>query len=354
MDTVINEAPVVADALGHLPARAVLLHAGQHKTGSTAVQNAMAEAGQRLHEAGWLYPAAGRVNDADTGHRHRDMTMELLGQRGLQAWARLRQEIDRRDERILISHEGLFCPAITPERVAAELPGREVHVLVYLRHPVEYIESSFREWVRRWKLGVGLREWYQARRRWMQVDEMHARWTQAFGEGHVHLRAYRPERLLGGSVVSDFCAQIGLPPVPEGEGTPNQSLNTRQCLIHWVGNRNKADLAQCEALCDLVATPTLAGELLTQLDAMSRAAGFNAEQTAALARVLQGVQGSGRLMDDALAAQIEADCLPAYQAALAQAGQPVEAWPGAWRRQAFDDGLADEGLRRAVRVLLAR
>lgn len=334
--------------LAQLPPGAVLVHAGQHKTGSTAVQNALATAGPLLRDAGWLYPQAGRVVDADTGHRHRDLTMELLGQKGLNAWARLRDELSRHPgQRALVSHEGLFCPAIAPERLAAELPGLDVHVLVYLRHPVEYVESSFREWVRRWNLGASMADWYGARRRWMQVDQLHARWAAVFGADHVHLRAYRPDRLAGGSVVTDFCQLLGLPALPEGDNRANQSLNSRQCLVHWVGNRNQVPESQCQALCDLVADPDTAAQVLAGLDDMARSAGFNAEQTAALARVLQGVQRSGRLMDDALGQRIEAECLGAYLRVLG-----LDTWPGAWRRQAFDDGLVDEGLRRAVRVLL--
>ena len=355
MDALLDELPAAATrahALDRLPQGTVLLHAGQHKTGSTALQNALAACPQVLHAAGWCYPEPGRIRDADTGHRHRHLVMEMLGPGEPQHWPRLRAAIASRKDRVLLSHEGFFCPAIDPQRVARQLPGHELHVLVYLRHPVDYIDSSYREWARRWRFGGTVVEWYLQRRSWLDVETLLARWEAAFGAGRVHLRAYARERLHGGSVVSDLSHCLGLPPLPGGDAPANASLNTRQCLVHAVANRVGADAGQRDALSELLADAQAADELGRSLDAPGAGCDLSDAHRAALARVLQGVAASARLVDDELAAHIEQHHLPAYQRVLAAQGQSMPGWQGAWRRQALDASYADAALRQDLRALL--
>lgn len=342
-----------ARALHALPPRAVLLHAGQHKTGSTAIQNAVAAAPDVLRRAGWLYPPAGRVHDDITGHRHRQLMLEMRDRLPPTGWAKLRDSLGNDPARVLLSHEGFFSPQIDPAHVARQLPGRELHVLVYLRHPVDYIESSYREWVRRWGFAGTLREWYARRAAWLDVPALQARWEQALGPGTVHLRPYDTAHLHGGDVVTDLAHALGWPALPASPGPANRSLGSRQCLAHWMANRVKSPPGQAEALVDLLdaceADPVAADLLVGQAES----AGLDAAQAQALAGVLAGVPHRARLVDDALAAQIERTHLAGIQRALAAQGHDLGAWAGGWQHLPHDPGADDPTLLAQMRTLLA-
>lgn len=341
--------------LASLPAGAVLIHGGQYKSGTSAVQNALAAGQVQLAAQGWCYPQAGRIADTTLGHRHLRLMQEVRHGSVHGYWARLRHEIDGSDQRVLLSHEGFFSPELDPALIARELPGRDVHVLVYLRHPVDHVESGWREWVRRWRFTGTPRDWYQQRQDWLAIDTVRQRWEAVFGTGHVHLRAFARECFPQGNVVADLAQLLGLP-----DGLPrlpmaNGSLNTRQALVMWVANRLRSNPAQCEALLDLVADADAAAAALSQLDAMAEAAGFEATHKAALARVLQGIDDRARMVADKLAHDIEDRFLALHVSELAAQGQRMDqgtGWRGQWRDQPFDAGMNDAALLRAVATLL--
>ena len=359
VDTLERPSPSVPDGarptLAALPPRAVLIHGGQYKSGTSAVQNALAAGAAQLAAQGWRYPQAGRIHDPTLGHRHLRLMQEVRHGSVQGQWARLRHEIDRSDDRVVLSHEGFFSPELDPALIAHELPGREVHVLVYLRHPVDHVESGWREWARRWRFTGTPRDWFNQRRDWLDITRVRQRWEAVFGAGHVHLRAFARECFPQGNVVVDLAQLLGLP-----DGLPrlpmaNGSLNTRQALVMWVANRLRSDPAQCEALLDLVADAGAAQAALAQLDAMAQAAGFEAAHKAALARVLQGIDERARMVADALAHDIESQFLALHVHELAAQGQVMDAgggWRGQWRDQPFDAGMNDGALLRAVATLL--
>lgn len=357
--TALERPPAATGAactLAQLPPRAVLIHGGQYKSGSSALQNALAAGAAELAAAGWRYPRAGRIADETLGHRHLRLMQEVRHRSVHGHWERLRQEIGGTDDRIVLSHEGFFSPELDPALIARELPDREVHVLVYLRHPVDHVESGWREWVRRWQFAGSPRDWFAQRRDWLQIDRVRQRWEACFGAGHVHLAAFARDQLPQGDVVADLARRLGLPALPPLPAA-NGSLNTRQTVVAWVANRLRADAGQRDALLDLVADARSAHELLLQLDTMARDAALGDDHKAALARVLEGVDDRARLVSDALAQEIEAEFLPLHLRELAAQGQVMDSrgpWQGQWRTQPFDAGLSDAALLRAIAALLGR
>lgn len=356
--TAVTERPAAAamSPLAALPPRAVLIHAGQYKSGSSSLQNALAAGTAELAADGWLYPRASRVADDVLGHRHLPLMQEARYGRAVGSWARLRQEIDATDRRVLLSHEGFFSPELDPAVIARELPGRQVHVLVYLRHPVDHVESGWREWVRRWRFTGSPRDWATQRADWLRIGALRQRWEAVLGAGHVHLRPFARGCLPQGDVVSDFAMALGLrAALPQTQS--NGSLNTRQTVVMWLAHRLRADPAQAEALLDLVADADAAAAALAQLDTLAAAAGFEPAHQAALATVLTGIDAKARLVSDALAEEIEQHCLDSHVRELAAQGHDVDGpvfRRGQWRGQRFDDGLSDAGLLRAIATLLGR
>ena len=183
-----------------LPAQAVLIHGGQHKTGSTAIQNTLFAQRGWLESRSWCYPAAGLMNQANTGHRHRELMAEIRSgaAAGQPHWATLRQELASWSGRTLISHENFFSPQIDPICLREQLPKADLYLLVYLRHPVDYLESCYREWVRRLKYQGSLRAFYEWRQNWLDIEPLLNRWEATVGRGHVRLRIYDRQQLVGG------------------------------------------------------------------------------------------------------------------------------------------------------------
>jgi hypothetical protein len=135
-----------------LPARALLLHIGPHKTATTAIQNSLRQSSDAMKRHGVTYASPGRVASrlaalAATG---------LAGLRGdrvaaQEHWLALRQDVSDapEDHRVVVSSE-FFCGA-SPEaarRIVSDLGGERVHVVVTLRHLGKILPSSWQQYVR--------------------------------------------------------------------------------------------------------------------------------------------------------------------------------------------------------------
>lgn len=135
-----------------LPEDAVLLHIGVHKTGTTALQAALADARDDLAAAGVRYP--GKLQ------AHHRAALAVLGRpwgwnnRGGAVldrahFDRLSARVAEHRGRVVISSE-FFCEA--PEEVAREvvagLGGRRVHVVVTLRNLGKLLPSSWQQYLK--------------------------------------------------------------------------------------------------------------------------------------------------------------------------------------------------------------
>jgi hypothetical protein len=147
-----------------LPEDAVLLHIGVHKTGTTALQAALADAREELAAAGVRYP--GKLQA-----QHR-AALAVLGRpwgwnnRGGAVldrahFDRLSARVAEHPGRVIISSE-FFCEA--PEDIAREviagLGGRRVHVVVTVRNLGKLLPSSWQQYLK-----YGLTTDYEA---WLQ------------------------------------------------------------------------------------------------------------------------------------------------------------------------------------------
>lgn len=135
-----------------LPEDAVLVHIGVHKTGTTAIQAALADARGELAESGVRYP--GKLQA-----QHR-AALAVLGRpwgwnnRGGAVldrahFDRLSARVSEHRGRVVISSE-FFCEA--PEDIAREvvagLGGRRVHVVVTVRNLGKLLPSSWQQYLK--------------------------------------------------------------------------------------------------------------------------------------------------------------------------------------------------------------
>ncbi|WP_118138565.1 hypothetical protein [Oceanicella sp. SM1341] len=135
--------------------RLCILHAGQHKTGSTTLQNYLTQNAARLQREGVLYPQAGR-SAART--QHVDLVRLIAGQplfsTGEGLVEAFDEEIARTDHEVLLLSSEFLCSPLyfrptnrlLQEFLAAR--GYRLHGVMYLRDQPEYLNSAYAERVK--------------------------------------------------------------------------------------------------------------------------------------------------------------------------------------------------------------
>jgi hypothetical protein len=144
-----------------LPERGILLHIGPHKTGTTALQNALAANRALLRENGVLYP------DGPAGH-YRPALAALGSPLGWEQqppardqWLDLVAQLRVHDHRAVFSNEELcVADARTAETILSELGIDRVHVVITLRPLESLLPSSWQQYVKGGS-SVGYAEWLE-------------------------------------------------------------------------------------------------------------------------------------------------------------------------------------------------
>ncbi len=211
--------------MSEAPARRIYLHVGQHKTGTTWIQNVLDHNRARLAEHGVCYPDLGachgwplvflfaREDDIDRlgpmiGQRRRHSNPK----RKAQNLAILNAALDDpKWRKIVISGEQL-CDMLRWNEVRAmgealQREGTEIKVIFYAREPLGYAASMTQQ---RLKAGLTLKELRDEPptpdyRRRLQ------KYFRFFGRENVEIRVYDRKRLKDGDVLADFMDAIDEP-----------------------------------------------------------------------------------------------------------------------------------------------
>jgi hypothetical protein len=179
----------------------VILHVGPHKTGTTALQEALAARAGTLAEHGVLYPATGRQSDSHAGLGEALLTGRLSTLADLVAEAA--------DWRVVLISTEHLSAAGTEGLVAlrAAFPGAEFRVSYTLRRLVTLWPSHWAELVKH-----GQRLSFQGYLDRVQAGDdraFHApilpfrhldRLTQVFGEAALHVGLYEARQSAGQDV----------------------------------------------------------------------------------------------------------------------------------------------------------
>lgn len=186
----------------------ILLHIGARKTGSTALQSALASIRPELLELGILYP--GRAISHNPACKH------FWRQTSDKPWLELVDEVRLRSDRAVISSENL--EKATPEsveRIVLDLRPGAVQVVFSLRPLTQLLPSQWQNTVR-----LGGREPYGSwldhslrvaemnrRKVWLRHDETVSRWSDVVGRENVLVVALGPQSL---TVTDSFERIMGL------------------------------------------------------------------------------------------------------------------------------------------------
>ncbi len=203
-----------------------LLHIGRQKSGTSALQRALASGRAHLARHETLYPGAGGTEIAH--HRlarffraTRDGEVDDAEQR-LAELRRLTTEIaGARARRVLISSEGL--QNTDPRDVAAVFPPDRTRIVVYLREQLDFAVSAYCQAIQAQARSTKLHRFVRHTR--ADYAAFLGHWSDAFGQDRLIVRVYDRASLRDGDVVADFFHEaLGIAPPTYRAAGSNPSI----------------------------------------------------------------------------------------------------------------------------------
>lgn len=216
-----------------------ILHVGQSKTGTTAIQHFLAANRGALRRRGILYPDIRNRGRSLGAPDHNLVAWSLVGKNspiGVPFEAFLQDVYAdlRRDpalHTVILSAEAFLGEPHIWEfdsedawrhanqeklhKLHHALRGHQVTILVYLRRQDYWVNSAFNHIIK--VEGLVGRQLYSDIRQFIEcmgprldyAQEL-ASWGECFGHGEIIVRPYEKMQLQGGDAVTDFLAQLGL------------------------------------------------------------------------------------------------------------------------------------------------
>lgn len=200
----------------HCPQR-IILHVGTPKTGTTAIQSAMATGREQLSGLGVCYPKAGEPGRGL--HGHHNLAYEIApGPNRLKfrqeygTWANLVEEVRKSGaSTVLISSEAFrfHLARLLAARIAEFWPAERIEVVLYLRPQWEYIESGYNQLARFGGIeGESIAQfWMRQSKRLGDYRHLISVWEQNFPNSLVTFLPYTRQRMEGG-IVQDFESNV--------------------------------------------------------------------------------------------------------------------------------------------------
>lgn len=168
----------------------ILLHIGPHKTGTTALQELLAQRQEALLKAGWSFETFPDIPDGAHGIADALSTGKPSAIRAaLSAWTPAAPNV-------VISSENFS--RLTSEQAKeflSLLPTDDIRIVFYLRNPLERLESTWREWVKhgyRFSFGEFIAGRLLNPMTDREINEAHkiAAWARHLGPDKVDIHLY--------------------------------------------------------------------------------------------------------------------------------------------------------------------
>ncbi|WP_069301111.1 hypothetical protein [Neptunicoccus sediminis] len=219
----------------------LVIHLGDRKTGSTAIQDALVAGAIQSPESSIFYP---------TGNNHiplaKTLSMKALASQRDQRFGKLAKRIARSDADIAVISAEHF-ESVDPlalrdalERFFPDLRGR-TRLLAYVRPHADRLVSNFAESVKLGHFDGDLDAYHAMRltRKPLQYTERFTRWRETFGDAFT-LRPFVRKTLTGGDIVEDFAQFLfGDTPHQVESGAPsNPSMSIQDlAMVRHLQNR---------------------------------------------------------------------------------------------------------------------
>lgn len=221
----------------------VILHIGQSKTGTSAIQNCLSQNRELLLKRGILYPDAMVAGMTIGLINHNGLADSLVHRKTYPFLSSIqyRQQIDwqiaseKSIHTIILSAEHFFGGepriwnisdkskylTIYKEKLTAikkYLATEDVEVIVYLRNQVDWFRSSMAHLIR-YQLVHDKNDIYLSDRQYFELvkpllcyGQLLDCWADTFGRSSITAVPYNKDQLIGGDVILDFANRIGILP----------------------------------------------------------------------------------------------------------------------------------------------
>ena len=229
----------------------LFLHTGQHKTGTTSLQKALADNRAHLERHGFLYPDTGRLAVCGSWGHH-DLAYALRDRaRGLDLWRALRKEADAAGlDNVIVSSEELSLlpyaghqPLEAYRVIASCFEGWRIRLITYLRPQADKLASLYNHHVKAIGETRPIIEFLASVS--PRLDYNNYLNVAAQGLGHDAIVVRRYTRIhLNGDIVTDLAEVVGLPLGPafhRRERLLNPGLTTTGLEAMLDANRRLAD-----------------------------------------------------------------------------------------------------------------
>lgn len=207
--------------------REVILHIGMSKCGSTAIQKFLASREVTLAKKGICYPRVGRVDGAHFG-----LLDALVGGTSRVWWDSVRREAGDADV-LILSCEGLWHqPTRVIREIKSLLSSCEVKVVLYLRHPGDYLASSYRQQIKRMRCRDSKMTFLGRIGSRIDYPKVICNWRRAF---RLDVSCYE---LAKKSLVCDFLNRAGVTGLefPRGDFRQNETPNDGVTRLIFLAN----------------------------------------------------------------------------------------------------------------------
>lgn len=186
-----------------------IIHIGPPKTGTTSIQEMLAQEEPRLSAAGVHYLNAYRV-----GPSHNALAMAIRRKEADDARVKIARELERSDaDTAIFSSELFFTPFVgarLPDALPPEVSERPT-MIAYLRRHDLYFESVFKQRLKTGHAAVDPLEFLASQKPGVYLFDRALRMTcGAFTDPTVIVREYDRKALREGNVVADFAHETGL------------------------------------------------------------------------------------------------------------------------------------------------
>lgn len=238
----------------------LIIHLGDCKTGSTAIQTCLASKGFDVPGGEIFYP---------TQFNHNPLAQSLSDQPGLAAqqafldarFRKVAEAMAQSDARWGVISAELF-EFVSPSRLAEELQrympehADRVRLIAYVRPHHSRLVSAYAERIKKTGGPPTMATFYDNRHKSGQLAyfDRFSAWRSVFGAA-LRVKPFMQSRLMGGDVVKDFLSFVSGSPDVQAHQTPrrNSSLSLRNLVMLRVAHQRLGN------------HPDLEGPLLTQV-----------------------------------------------------------------------------------------
>ena len=199
----------------------LILHAGPHKTGSTALQAFLFRNRLRLKDNGLLYPESGLRQFG-----HHDLIKFLLGRPNDFSLPSFEQDLEFAGQIVLSSEDIMHLGPQELSRLKSLLRSREAKIVYYLRRLCDLWPSHWKEMIKHGE-SLSFPEYLAfachaaesshnpAVDQFLQLDRL----RRAFGSDAIRIVGYDFLRLSGGHIATDFLDRFTVVGSFDGEGS---------------------------------------------------------------------------------------------------------------------------------------